>query len=112
MLNGINNQELLNAQLEQKTAVSGVTNPIGNPYKKIDENLLIDETAISNEAIKLYEKEQDVSKFTQLSMSNPEDTSHEELISKLFNSGVTDVMSDDVLKELAENSDLLNDLAV
>ena len=75
MLNGVNlGDELNNAQLKNQIGVNGiVTNPIKNPYEKIDRNLLIDETAISNEAVNLYQKEQDVKQFSALAMSNPED---------------------------------------
>jgi hypothetical protein len=61
MLNGVNNlnDELNNSQLDKQIGVNGViTNPINNPYKNLDKNLLIDETAISTEAINLYQKEQ------------------------------------------------------
>lgn len=114
MLNGVNhNDELNNSQLNNQIGVSGVvTNPINNPYKNIDKSLLIDETAISNEAVNLYQKEQDVKQFSALAMSNPEDLSHEEIISNLFNSGnVSDLFSDDVLGGLATNQNLMNDLS-
>lgn len=115
MLNGINNinDDLNNAQLEQQLGVSGVaTNPISNPYKNIDRNLLIDETAISDEAVNLYQKEQDVKQFTALAMSNPEDMSHEDIVAGLFNKGVTDVFSDEALESLSSNQDLMGDLDI
>ncbi|MDD3435790.1 MAG: hypothetical protein PHC64_01410 [Candidatus Gastranaerophilales bacterium] len=114
MVNGVNvNDELNNAQLEGQLGVNGiVTNPIKNPYKDIDKNLLIDETAISNEAITLYEKEQDIKKFSNLVMSDPEDLSHEEIISGLFNKGVSDPLSDEAIEELSINERLLEDLSL
>lgn len=112
MVNGINiSDELNNSQLSEQIGVSGVvTNPINNPYKNIDKSLLIDETAISDEAVNLYQKEQDVSKFKSLAMSDPQDLSHEEIVANLFNNGVTDVFSDNALTELSSNQNLLNDL--
>ena len=112
MLNGINyNEELNNSQLDKQLGVHGVTtNPINNPYKNIDKSLLIDETAISNEAINLYQKEQDVKQFNNLALSDPQDLSHEEIISNLFQKG--DPFSDEVLQELSGNQKLLNDLSV
>ena len=110
MVNGINisSDEINNTQL---SGVNGVaTNPINNPYKNNDKNLLIDETAISNEAMNLYQKEQDVSKFNTLATSNPEDLSHEQIIAGLFNKGVTDPLSDEAVSGLASNSKLLQDL--
>lgn len=114
MVNGINlNDELNSSQLNEQLGVSGiVTNPINNPYKNLDKNLLIDETAISNEAVNLYQKEQDVKQFNSLAMSNPEDLSHEEIISNLFSSGVSDPLSDEAASGLANNSNLLSDLGL
>jgi len=115
MLNGINNlnDELNNSQLNGQMGISGVvTNPINNPYKNIDKSLLIDETAISNEAVDLYQKEQDIKQFNSLAMSNPEDLSHEEIISNLFNGGVSDLLSDESLSELSGNKRLLDDLSL
>lgn len=112
MLNGVNlSDELNSSQLQEQIGVSSVaTNPINNPYKNIDRNLLIDETAISNEAVNLYQKEQDVMQFSKLAMSDPEDLSHEEIISDLFKKGVSDLFSDESMEELANNQRLLDDL--
>ncbi len=114
MVNGVNiGDELSNAQLNNQIGVSGVaTNPINNPYKNIDRNLLIDETAISDEAVNLYQKEQDVKQFSTLAMSNPEDLSHEEIINSLFKSGASDLFSDEAMQELAGNTRLLDDIAM
>lgn len=112
MLNGINlNNELSNDK--DSLSIGGVvTNPVSNPYKNTDKSLLIDEYAISDEAVKMYQKEQDVNKFTSLAMSNPEDMSHEEIISALFSKGVSDPFSDEVLSSLASNENLLKDLSL
>lgn len=114
MVNGVNlNDELNNSKLNEQIGVNGVvTNPINNPYKNIDKSLLIDETAISDEAVTLYQKEQDVNQFNALAMSDPEDLSHEEIVSGLFNKGATDVFSENVLSELSSNNKLLSDLEV
>lgn len=114
MLNGVNlNEELNNAKLQEQMGVNGVvTNPINNPYKNVDRNLLIDETAISNEAVSLYEKEQDVKQFVSLVTSNPEDLSHEDIIDGLFKSGVSDPLSEDAVEGLSGNQRLLGDLGL
>lgn len=113
MLDRINlNDELSNSQLNSQMGVSGVaTNPINNPYKNIDRSLLIDETAISDEAVNLYQKEQDVKQFTSLAMSDPDNLSHEEIIANLFSNGVSDPFSDESIQELAGNQKLLDDLS-
>ena len=114
MLNGINlGDELNNTQLNNQIGINGVvSNPIKNPYGNIDKNLLIDETAISNEAVNLYQKEQDVKQFTSLAMSNPEDLSHEQIIANLFEKGVSDVFSNQAISELSNNQNLLKDLSL
>lgn len=113
MLNGVNlNEDLNSSQLDKQSGVSSVvTNPLKNPYQT-DKNLLIDETAISDEAVNLYQKEQDVKKFTKLAMSDPNDLSHEEIISNLFKSGVNDLFSDETFTDLSSNQNLLNDLSL
>lgn len=113
MVNGVNlNDELNNTQIDRQLGVSGVaTNPINNPYRNIDKNMLIDETAISDEAVSLYQKEQDVQKFTNLMMSDPNDMSHEDIIDSLFQKGISDPFSDETLQELAGNKNLLGDLS-
>lgn len=114
MVNGVNNQGgILNSQLDKQNEIGKVvTNPINNPYKKIDENLLIDETAISNQALNMYQKEQDIKNFTNLAMSNPEDMSHEEILAGLFDKGVIDPFSQELAGELSQNQRLLDDLAL
>ena len=113
MLDGVSNSEgILNSQLEKQNEVSKLTtNPIKNPYQKADEGLFIDETAISNKALNMYEKEMDIKKFNELAMSDPENMSHEEIIENLFNNGVVDPFSDAALSQLVENQQLWDDLA-
>lgn len=115
MLNGINNNEgILNSQTDKQSEVSKLTtNPIrSNPYSNVNKNLLIDETAISSEAVKLYEREQDIKKFTNLAMSDSDDLSHEQIIANLFDKGAVDPFSDDALSQLSSNQNLLDDLAL
>lgn len=114
MVNGINpSDELNNFKINEQIGVNGVvTNPVNNPYKNIDKSLLIDETAISDEAVNLYEREQDIRKFNALAMSDPQDLSHEEIIATLFNNGASDPLSDEVLEELSGNQQLLDDLSL
>ena len=80
MLNGISAQELANKNLVQETDIEKIQNKNKNPYAEIDKTLLIDESNISKEAIKLYQRDLEVKKFTNLALSNPEDTSHNKLV--------------------------------
>ena len=108
MLNGIN----LNNDKDTMSISSVVTNPISNPYKNTDRNILIDESAISQEAYNRYQKEQDIKQFTSLAMSNPEDLSHEKIISSLFQKGIIDPFSDEAVTALANNDKLLKDITL
>ncbi|HNW25794.1 MAG TPA: hypothetical protein PLG15_06695 [Candidatus Gastranaerophilaceae bacterium] len=112
MLNEVKNAEdILNSQIGKKSEVSKLhTNPIKNAYMSIDKGFLIDETAISNEAVSMYEKEQDIRTFTKLAMSDPNDFSHDAIISKLFAGGVEDPLSDEAMEKLSSNERLLKDL--
>lgn len=114
MVNGINhNDELNNTRLSEQIGVNGVVaNPASNPYKNIDKSLLIDEMAVSDEAVNLYQKEQDIKQFNSLAMSNPDDLSHEEIIANLFGNGVSDPLSDEIIEELSSNQKLLDDLSL
>lgn len=114
MLNGVNNNDgILNSQLDKQNEVSKVTtNPIKNPYQNSDKNLLIDETSISSQAVKLYQREQDIKNFTKLAMSDPEDMSHENIIDSLFRKGISDPFADEALSGLADNQRLLDDLGL
>lgn len=114
MLKGVNNNDgILNSQLDKQNEVSKVaTNPIKNPYQDIDKNMLIDETAISSAAMQLYQKEQDVSKFNKLAMSDPENMSHDEIVDSLFSKGVVDPFSDEALSSLTNNQNFLADLGM
>jgi hypothetical protein len=112
MLNSVNN-DLNSSSLDNKIGINGVvTNPINNPYKNIDKSLLIDETAISDQAVNMYQKEQDINQFNQLAMSDPEDLSHEDIIAGLFNNGASDPLSDEMAAGLSSNPKLLEDLGL
>ena len=109
MLNGINNENnnlnnlnLLNTQLTEQTEATGATNPIEgskvNPYEK-DKNYLVDETIISNDAMRKYmeeiiakqnqelEKQNDIKNFTNLVMNTEVDMDR---MNELFKNGVED----------------------
>ena len=109
MLNGINNY--LSSQIGKNDEVNKLmTNPFNSAYGNQDKSLLVDESAISNTAVKMYQKDLDVRNFNQIAMSNPNDLSHNEKVAELFDVGVVDVYSDDMISDLAANRKLLEDL--
>ncbi len=67
---------------------------------------------LSKHALKLYEKQCDIKNFTKLVLSNPENTSHEEIVANLFEKGVKDPLENEKLAGLADNKNLLKDLGI
>ena len=131
MLNGINNENnnlnnlnLLNTQLTEQTEATGATNPIEgskvNPYEK-DKNYLVDETIISNDAMRKYmeeiiakqnqelEKQNDIKNFTNLVMNTEVDMDR---MNELFKNGVEDPFERFDTDKLVDNEKLLTDLNV
>ena len=131
MLNGINNQNnnlnnlnLLNTQLTEQTEATGATNPIEgskvNPYEK-DKNYLVDETIISNDAMRKYmeeiiakqnqelEKQNDIKNFTNLVMNTEVDMDR---MNELFKNGVEDPFERFDTGKLVDNEKFLTDLNV
>ena len=90
----------MNGVLEQHNVTS--------PILKSENKFL---TIMSERALNLYERKSDIKKFTRLAMSNPEDSSHENIIDELFAKGIAkDYLSDDNLIKLSDNSKILKDL--
>lgn len=110
MLNGISAQELANKNLIQQADLEAVQAKKKNPYADIDKNLLIDETSISKEAVALYQKDLDIKKFSQLAMSDPEDTSHNSLVAENVFSANDEKFDNKIMDGLFENKSFLKDL--
>ena len=110
MLNGISAQELANKNLVQETDIEKIQNKNKNPYAEIDKTLLIDESNISKEAIKLYQRDLEVKKFTNLAMSDPEDTSHNKLVMEKVFQADDGEFSEKVIEGMFNNRNFLKDL--
>lgn len=67
---------------------------------------------LSKHALKLYEKKCDVKNFTKLVLSDPENSSHNDIVKQLFESGAKDPLEDKKLADLADNNKLLKDLGL
>ena len=65
---------------------------------------------LSQKAVELYEKQTDINNFSKLVLSDPENTSHNNLVNKLFEEGVADPFVDEKLADLANNQKFLRDL--
>ena len=113
MLSGIgDNTNIQNNQVGQssaadKTGLFGKT----NPYDKHDKNFLIDELDISNTALKLYQKDQDVAKFAKLALSDPDDNSHNQIVASKVENGDIQIFEDEFVESLLNNTQFLKDLA-
>ena len=118
MLNIDNNSNNigLNSKLIQQDSLNsilGTNNTRRNNTNIVDNsNFLIDSSDISNRALQMYERELDIKNFTELATSDPENTSHNELVKELFAKGVVDVFEDSTIAALSSNKSLIDDLGL
>jgi len=114
MFNNINenNRNLLfNSQYGNAGNVVNLTNIRSNLQRNgYINNPYVDKTEISQNAMKMFQRDLDIKKFTKLAVENPEDISYLERMQELFQSGVVDAFEDDIFSELANNSKLWDDL--
>lgn len=97
--------------LTQNSEIQKVGAAKNNPYSSIDKALFIDETSISDDAMKLWERELDVNKFAKLVMSDPEDKTADELVMAGVLNGDFSIDDEDGLFELLSNDKFLKDIA-
>ena len=98
----------MNSQRKQK-AIQGMLNPLACDF---DENKSEFLDKLSRQAVQMFEKKCDIKNFSKLVLSDPENTSHNEIVSELFKKGVKDPLENEKLAELADNSKLLEDLGL
>lgn len=112
MLNGINNSsDLQKQQIAQSTGMDK-TGLFGrsNPYSKMDKNHFIDQLDISSDAMKLFERDADIKRFTQLALSDPSDVSHNMKVASDIASGSVELSDSDVVNNLFSNQKFLEDI--
>lgn len=112
-INDNNNEFLYNSQFDKNSNIVNLTALRANTHKTaytINNNPYVDKTEISSNAIELFQRDCDITKFNKIAMSDEENLSHIERMNELFANGVIDAYEDDVLKELVTNSKLWNDL--
>ncbi len=78
-------------------------------YSSNDINYIVDESDISEEAYKKYERENDVKRFSQILMETDEQEANELVLKKAFD-GTISINDTDIIGDLVNNSDLLNDI--
>ena len=84
---------------------------LSNISENDNSGLFVDESNISDTAIKLYERERDVKKFTELALSDQDDTSADALVISKALSGEISIDDDEAIFSLLSNEDFLNELA-
>ena len=92
-----------------KNSPEHVTLPFGKEFLTEKNAFLKD---ISKKAVELYEKQSDIKHFSELVLSDPENTSHNKMVEKLFEDGVVDPFVDEKLADLADNQKFLRDLGL
>lgn len=117
-INNENNEQLVNARLNGQNGISSVvTNPIGNknPYNKETKFNLVDVSDISMDAVKIFQREQDVKEFTKLALAGMDDEeTYNQQVEELFSKGVVDPFmvddTDTLAQDLAGNEEFLKDI--
>ena len=112
-INDNNNEYLYNSQLDKQANVVNFVAHKANAYKStsaVNNNPYVDKSEISANAIELFQRDCDISKFNKIAMSDINDFSHLERMNEIFAEGVVDVFEDDILSSLVTNSKLWDDL--
>jgi len=110
MLNRLSGQDLINKNLVQGNNIEKLSLGTKNPYSDIDKNLLIDETNISNEAMKLYQRDLDIKKFTTLAMSDIDNTDYNSLIAQNVFNKMDSGFENTIIEGIFNNRMFLEDL--
>ena len=112
MFNNINENSLLDSQLNTNNVIN--INSVRSNFQKSGyvKNPYIDKTEISSDAMKLFQKDLDIKKFTKFIVDEKDDISYMEKINELFNDGVVDPFDENAINKLLSNNKLLDDLGL
>lgn len=95
--------------IEKKKYSNAAINPLEVDFEG-RKSVFLDK--LTRTAVNMYERKSDIKKFTKLTLSNPENDSHNKIMDELFAKGVIDVSDDEKLMELSDNSRFLRDLGL
>lgn len=111
MLNRLTDTNIQNSLVGQTNGAdkTGLFSKL-NPYEKSKDNLLIDQLDISSDAMTLYEKYRDIKQFTNLVLSDPEDSSHNSIVASQIQEGVIDISDEEIVDSLFNNPNFFEDL--
>ena len=109
MLNNISQSDNYNIQNNDISKVS--LKGAGKDKQGQNDDLLVDETSISHDAMALYERDQDIQKFTALAMSDMELESEDtqRVLDKIFNISAT-MRDEEFAESLLQNDKFRSDL--
>lgn len=96
-------------KIEREKSSSAAINPIDVDFDGRKHDFL---SKMTKNALNLYEKQCDIKNFTKLALSNPENTSHNDIVNELFSKGIIDPADDEKLLELSDNRRFLKDLGL
>lgn len=99
----------LNSAKKKSISTGASINPIDIDF---DERKSVFLDKLTKSAVHLYEREQDIKKFSHLVMSDPENKSADDIVDKLFQKGIVDPLEDEKLMDLADNKKFLKDLGL
>lgn len=94
---------------EREKHTSAAMNPIEVDFEQRQSVFL---KHLTKTAVNMYEKQADIKKFTKLVLSDPENTSHNKLVTALFSHGIVNVEDEEKLIELSDNRRFLRDLGL
>ncbi len=95
--------------IDKNKSSSTAINPIDVDFDDRKHDFL---NKLTKNALNLYEKKCDIKNFTKLALSDPENTSHNDIVNELFSKGVIDPSDDERLLELSDNRRFLKDLGL
>ncbi len=95
--------------IEREKTSNAAINPIDVDFDSRKNDFL---SKLTKNALNMYERKCDIKNFTKLALSDPENTSHNEIVNELFSKGVIDASDDEKLLELSDNTRFLRDLGL
>lgn len=102
-------KKLAQKLISERQKHSAAINPLEVDF---DERKSLFLNKLTHNAVNMYERKCDIKKFSELVLSNPENTSHDKLVETLFEQGVIDPCDDIKLMELSDNRRFLRDLGL
>ena len=94
---------------KNKKSTSAAINPIDVNFEQRESIFL---NKLTRNAVKLYEREKDIRNFSKLVLSDPENTSHIDMVNELEQQGIINLTDDEKPLELSDNKRFLRDLGL